>query len=80
MSIAAAEARVAAQEDLLGRLERAGHDLAEGKRLLATLRCMLEIERAERRLWSRLAAKPRTKGLPATPAGGGLSQGAPQSR
>ena len=68
MSIAAAEARVVAQEALLDELARAGLDTAGAERTLTTLRRMLDIEQAERRMWSVLVQAFKRKSSPTAPA------------
>ena len=68
MSIAAAEARVRAQQALLNDLALVGRDTTEAERTLAALRRMLEIERAERRMWTGLVQAFRRRASPAAPA------------
>ena len=68
MSIAAAEARVAAQEALLNDLARAGRDTTRAEQTLAALRRMLDVERAERRMWPSLVEAFKRNASPTAPA------------
>ena len=74
MSIATATARLRAQEEAMKRLDFTGADRAEAERLLESLRRMVEIEQAERRMWSRLVAVGRK---PASAPAGALLPGRP---
>ena len=65
VSIAAAEARVTAQEAKLVELARAGQETTVAEQTLATLRRLLDIERAERRMWSALVSAAKNKAQPA---------------
>lgn len=75
MSIATATARFRAQEEAMKRLDLTGAARAEAERLLESLRRMVEIEQAERRMWSRLVAVGRRK--PASAPAAALVPGRP---